>query len=107
MPRERRGVEADALGIDLHDIGDRLGGEPVPHGATLPDRAKYRTSHDAGRPKPSLQRGNRAGHAAAYYGDGLAGPFLVGLAMPDGDLEAEFALLEVLEVKGDELGAAE
>jgi hypothetical protein len=107
VPREQRGVESDALGVGLDDVGDRLGRQAAGDDAAFLDRAEYRAGRDAGGFEPGLQGSNRAGHASAHDGDGLPCAFLVGLAMPDGDLEAEFALLEILEVEGDELGAAE
>jgi hypothetical protein len=98
VPRIHRGVEADALGIVFDDIGDRLRGQALAHCAASSDCPKYRPSGDAGGLQPRLQRGYRAGHAAADDGDRLSGALLVGLAVPDRNLEAEFALLEVFDV---------
>src|SRR3979490_812996 len=98
MTREQRGIEADALGVGFHDVGDRLRREALGHRTTLLDRAEYRPSRDAGGLDPRLQRGDWAGPAAAHDGNGPPGSLLVSLAVPDDHLEAELALLEILDV---------
>ena len=50
---EQRGIEPDALGMNLDDIGDALIGEPIADLAALADRAEQRPGGDAGRIEPS------------------------------------------------------
>ena len=54
MPGEQRGIEPDALGVGLYNVGNRLGGQALAHGAAFLDRAKDSAVADAGGREPCL-----------------------------------------------------
>jgi hypothetical protein len=106
VTREYLRVEPDALGMRLDDIGNTLICEPLTNLAALADRPEQRSSGDAGCLLPCPQCPDRAGDRAADDADGRALPLLVGLTTADGDPQPRLALLEILDIEGDEFGAA-
>ena len=106
VPSEQRRIELRGRGAMLNHQRDTLGAQPLAeHPTALVDRAEDRTRRDLGRLEPGLERFDRLQLCAAWYRDGVACAFLVGLRSADMDKEAFGLPLYVGDVEGHKLGA--
>src|SRR5262249_44870380 len=108
MTAEICGIEPDAIGADLHDISDRAIRQPrATESAALAYRSEHGPGSNARGIKPSPHRLHRAGDRARDDRDRRPGALLVRLRSADMDAQPAVAELQIRDIEGHELAAAE